>query len=118
MPLFFSQTPNEEFSEEEKEESEEEEELVNEEEEEEEEQVEDETDSQSSVLYPELSAAEREDRFQFVSRCREIFLGEWLSQDGDWLSKLEQPQLDFLRDVLGIPSLNCYSPRTYPAYQP
>lgn len=41
-------------------------------------------------------------RAAFHEKCREIFCREWLTQEGDWLERLDAAHLQFLRDLLDI----------------
>ena len=125
MGLFFgTQTPIEEPSEDEEEISEQEEASEEElSEEEEVDQEETESDASSTEIgVPRIDEEqfklEREERLEFQRGCREIFLTDWLPTEGGWLSELEKPQLDFLRDILGLPDGSTYSPRSWPAYCP
>ena len=38
----------------------------------------------------------------FRDEVRRVFLEQWMTQDGDWLSTLDEHHLNFLRDLLGI----------------
>lgn len=125
MGLFFgSQTPKdeeEEVSEEEVSEEEVSEEEVSEEEVSEEEETESDSSSFSehtAIVDSIQLKLEREERVDFQRDCRKLFLNEWLPAEGGWLAELSAPQLDFLRDLLGLPNGAAYSPRTYPSYQP
>lgn len=43
---------------------------------------------------------------EFQKTCRDVFVEGWLCEDGDWLSKLNFEQIQFLRDLLGLKLLD------------
>jgi hypothetical protein len=44
----------------------------------------------------------KQQKLEFFSDTRKVFLEEWLYANGNWLSELSIDHLDFLRDILGI----------------
>ena len=79
-----------------------------EEEEEEAEEKTEETDEESDdeeLSIPDLQdSIAREEREEFYRDCRRIFINDWLTVEGNWLSSLDNNHLNFLRDILGIRS--------------
>ncbi|MCP4484079.1 MAG: hypothetical protein GY823_05890 [Flavobacteriaceae bacterium] len=69
------------------------------EEEEEEEEIE---ESEELLELRETIKKYKQDKQEFFSSTRKVFIEEWLYTNGNWLSELSIDHLNFLRDILDI----------------
>lgn len=64
-------------------------------------------EDQNDALNEQLDLEEKIARIRvldFQKDVRDLFLSEWMTQEGDWLSKLTAPQVEFLKDCMGLKS--------------